>query len=134
MKDFALDVFLLDRALDHEIAIGKSLHGIGERDPRHRLLAGILGDEFLGDLARQVAIDGRHARLQAVGGDIVEHHVETGQCRDVSDAIAHLARTDHADFFYHDRHLVILLVRTRDTGVTLYFPSLPSASVNSGTA
>ena len=62
---------------------------------------------FFDDLARQVAVDGRHRRLQAIGGDIVQHHVEAGQRRHMRDAVAHLARADHADFLDHHRHLAI---------------------------
>ena len=38
------------------------------------------------------------AGLDAVGGDVVEQHVEAGERADMGDAVAHLAGADHADF------------------------------------
>ena len=40
VEDLALDLFLLDRALDHEIAVGEPVHGLGERDVLERLRLG----------------------------------------------------------------------------------------------
>jgi hypothetical protein len=71
VEDLALDFFLLDRAFDHQVAVGEPVHGFGGNDPVQRLLAGILRDNFLDDLARQIAVDGRHGGLQAIFGDIV---------------------------------------------------------------
>ena len=125
VKDLALDLFLLDRGLDHQVAVGEPVHGLGGNDPVQRLLAGILGDDLLGDLARQIAVDGRHRRLQPVGGNVVEHHVEPGQRRHMRDAVAHLARADHADLLDHRRHLVISPGTTRAIA-----PALPC--INTG--
>ena len=85
----------------------KPVDGLGRGDAVQRLLARVLGDDLLDDLARQIAVDGRHRRFQPVGGDIVEHHVQAGQRRHMGDAIAHLARADHADLLDCHRHLVI---------------------------
>src|SRR6516162_4602645 len=51
VKNPALDVFLLDRGLDDQIAVRQSVDRIRERDPLQRLLSGVLGDDFLGDLS-----------------------------------------------------------------------------------
>ena len=107
VKDLALDLFLFDRGLDHEVAIRQTVQRLGGADPGERLLAGVLGDGLLGDLARQIAVDGRHRRFQPFVGDVVEHHVETGQRRHMRDAVAHLARADHADLLDCHRHLII---------------------------
>ena len=103
----ALGLFLFDRRLDHEIAVGKTVERVGGRDPLQRLLALVVGDGLLRDLARQIAIDGCHRRLEAIGRNVVENHVHSGESRHMRDAVAHLARPDHADFPDHCRHLVI---------------------------
>ncbi len=51
VEDLALDLLLLDRALDHQVAIGKPFHRLGGDDPAERLLARVFGDDLLGDLA-----------------------------------------------------------------------------------
>ena len=107
VKDLALDLFLFDRALDHEVAIRQTIQRLAGANPGECLLAGVLGDGLLGDLARQMAVDGRHRRFQPLVGDVVEHHVEAGQRRHMRDAVAHLARADHADLLDCHRHLVI---------------------------
>ena len=107
VKDLALDLFLFDCGLDYEVAVRQAVQRPGGGDPGERLFAGVLGDGLLGDLARQMAVDGRHRRLQPFVGDVVEHHVQTGQRRHMRDAVAHLPRADHAELLDCHRHLVI---------------------------
>ncbi len=107
MKYLALDLFLFDRGLDHEIAVRQPVERLAGGDPVERLLARVLGNGLLGDLPRQMAVDGRHRRFQPLGGDVVEHHVEAGERRHMRNAIAHLARADHTDLLDCHRHLVI---------------------------
>jgi hypothetical protein len=64
---------------------------------RHARCGGSLADRALGDLARQVAVDGRQRRLDAVLGESWSTDVEPGHGRDMGDAIAHLACADDAD-------------------------------------
>jgi hypothetical protein len=107
VKDLALDLFLFDRGLDHEVAVRQTVQRLGGGNPVERFFARVLGDSLLGDLARQMAVDGRHRRFQPFVGDVVEHHVETGERRHMRDAVAHLARADHADLLDCHRHLFI---------------------------
>ena len=107
VKDLALDFFLLDGGLDHQVAVRQAIEGLRQTDPAESLLSRVFGDDFLRDLARQIAVDGRHPRFQPVGGHIVEHHVEAGERRHMRDAVAHLARADHADLVDCHRHPVI---------------------------
>ncbi len=96
-EDRALDVLLLGRGLDHEVAVAEVVERLRRRDARERGLARLLGEVALGDLARHVAVDGGKAGLDAVGRDIVEQHVEAGERADMGDAVAHLPGADDAD-------------------------------------
>ena len=66
-EDLALDVFLLGRRLDHEIAARQASYFSAGLMRAERRLAVVLADRLLADLARHVAVDGRHAGLDAVG-------------------------------------------------------------------
>ena len=67
-EDLALDVLLLGRRLDDEIAVAE-----GRRSSRPALMRlsaacrSLLGDALAADLARHVAVDGGDAGLDAVG-------------------------------------------------------------------
>ncbi len=108
-EDLALDVFLLGRRLDHQIAIAELVDRIGGRDALDRRLAFFVADALAADLARQIAIDGGNPRTDAVGDDVVQQHVEAGQRADMGDAVAHLAGADHADLTNGVRHPARLL-------------------------
>ena len=96
-EDAALDVFLLGRGLDHEVAVAERVVAVGRRDALERGLALVVGDALAAHLPRHVAVDGGDAGLDAVGGDVVEQHVEAGQRADMGDAAAHLTGADDAD-------------------------------------
>jgi hypothetical protein len=108
VKDLALDLFLLRGALDDDVAIRQRVDARGWLDPAKRRLARVVGEPALGDEPLQIAIDGRERRLDTVLGDVVQQHVETGHCRHMRDAVAHLARADHPDFFDVHSHPFIL--------------------------
>ena len=108
-EDFALDVLLLGRRLDHQIAIAELVERVGGRDALDRRLALFVADALAADLARQVAVDGGNPLGDAVGDDVVEQHVKAGQRADMGDAVAHLAGADHADLANGMRHRARLL-------------------------
>ena len=61
-EDLALDVFLLGRRLDHEIAVAELVERLGRADALERRLAVVLGDALAADLPRHVAVDGGERR------------------------------------------------------------------------
>ena len=97
-EDLALDVLALGGRLDHEIAVGEIVERRRDADPVKRRLAAGFVELALGDLARQQAVDRRERRLDALFGDVVEQHVQSGLGADQRDAGAHLAGADDADF------------------------------------
>ena len=103
-EDLALDVLLLGRRLDDEIAVAERVERFRRRDVLERRLRVLFLDDVLGDLARHVAVDGREPGLDAVGRDVVERHGKAGERADMGDAVAHLAGADHADFANSVRH------------------------------
>ena len=105
-EDLALDVFLLGRRLDDEIAVAELVERLGRRDALERGLALFLGDALAADLPRQVAVDGGEPGIDAVGRDVVEQHVQAGERADMRDAVAHLTGADHADLANWMRHLL----------------------------
>ena len=105
-EDLALDLLLLRRRLDHEIAVAEFVEGLGSRDALDRGLPLFIADALTADLARQIAADGGQTLGDAFGGDIVEQHVKAGERADMGDAAAHLAGADHADLANRMRHLL----------------------------
>src|SRR3954451_20897978 len=97
-EDRALDILLLGRRLDDEIAIGQSFQRFGRGDAFERGLTLLFADALATYLPRHVAVDRRDAGFDAVGGQIVELDVEPGERADMRDAAAHLSRPDDADF------------------------------------
>ena len=71
-------------------------------------------DLLAADLALHVAGYRRDGLVQHVLADVVQHHIEPGEGHDMRDAVAHLARADHADF--PDLHWPILPVHTVTIG------------------
>ncbi len=58
-EDLALDLFLLGRGLDHQIATGKRVVFLRRLDAGQRALAVLVADRLLADLPGHVAVDGR---------------------------------------------------------------------------
>ena len=112
-ENLALDVFLLGRRLDHEIAVAELVERLGRRDARERRLAVLLGDQLARDLPRQVAVDGGEPGIDAVGRDVVEQDVDAGERADMRDAVAHLTGADHADLADCKRHFLRLVAAAR---------------------
>ena len=96
-EDLPLDLLLLGRRLDDEVAVAEVVVLLRRTDALERRLAVLFADALAGDLPRHVAVDGRDPGLEAVGVDIVELDVEAGERADMRDAAAHLSRADHAD-------------------------------------
>ena len=96
-ENLALDLFLLGRRLDDEIAVAELVERVGRRDARERGLAVLLGDQLARDLPRQIAVDGGEPGIDAVGRDVVEQHVHAGERGHMRDAVTHLTGADHAD-------------------------------------
>ena len=115
-EDLALDVLLLGRGLDHQIAVGQRVVFLRRRDLRERVLARVLGDALLGDLTRHVAVDGRQTRLDAIGRHVVEHDRIARQRADMGNAVAHLPGADHADILNFLRHDFIRSMRSPALG------------------
>src|SRR5690606_33033452 len=65
----------------------------------------LLGDGLLGDLPRHVAVDGGKRLLDAIGGYVVQLHIEARKRTDMGNTRAHLSRSDHADFLNTLRHV-----------------------------
>ena len=66
-EDLALDLFLLGRGLDHQIAIAEIVERVGRRDVLERGLALLVADALAADLARQVAADGGEPSVMRSG-------------------------------------------------------------------
>ena len=105
-EDLALDVLLLGRRLDHEVAIAQFVEALGRSDALDRGLPLLFADALAADLARQVAADGGNTLGDAFGGDVVEQNVKAGERADMGDAAAHLAGADHADLANRMRRLL----------------------------
>ncbi|GJE44882.1 hypothetical protein AEGHOMDF_4074 [Methylobacterium soli] len=60
----------------------------------------------LGDLAREVAVDGGEARLDPRPLAVVQQDIEARHRADLGDAAAHLTRTDDPDPLDFDAHVV----------------------------
>ena len=61
LQDLDLQLLVLGRGLNGDVAVADHLQ-LGRRlDPRHRRVLGRLVDDALGDLARHVLLDGRQA-------------------------------------------------------------------------
>ena len=68
-EDLALDVFVLGRGLDDQIAIAEIVERLGRRDALDRRLPLLVADALAADLARQIAVDGGKTLGDAVGGN-----------------------------------------------------------------
>src|SRR5262249_31206526 len=64
----ALDVLLLGRRLDDQIAITQSVQRFRRGDAFERRLPLLFADALATDLPRHVAVDGRNTGFDAVGG------------------------------------------------------------------
>ena len=94
-----------DGRLDHEIAIGELVEGAGDLNAVEDRLALRFVHLPLGNLARQVAVDGRQSRVDALLRDVVEGNGQSRLSRNLSDAGAHLPRADDADRLDTDCHV-----------------------------
>ena len=112
-KDLALDLFLLARRLDHQIAVAELVERLRRRDALERGLTVFLGDQLALHLARQIAVDRGEPGIDAVAGNIVEQHVHSGERRHMRDAVAHLAGADHADLANCRGHFLRLVAGAR---------------------
>ena len=153
-EDRALDLFLLGRCLNDEIAIAQGFERLRRRDAFERGLPLFLCDALAAHLPRHVAVDGRNPGLDPVGGKVVELDVESGERADMGDAVTHLSRPDHADLANMKRHVAgtgfrplfdldhVLSPFLRRSWPWLHGraghhgqrPSLPSSAANSGSA
>src|SRR5262245_59168916 len=104
-EDRALDLFLLGRSLDDEIAIAEGLERLRRYDAFKRGLPFFLCNALATHLPRHVAVDGRNPGLHPIGGEVVELDVESGERADMRDAGTHLTRPDHADLANMKRHV-----------------------------
>ena len=110
-EDLALDVFLLGRGLDHESQAAMASYFSAGLMRAERGLAVVVADRLLADLPRHVAVDGRHAGLDAVARHVVQHHRIARQRADMGDAVAHLPGADHPDTLNIQRHVFVRSMR-----------------------
>ena len=103
-EDLALDLFLFDRGLDHDVTGRQRVVFFRRLDQRQRVLSLILADGVLGNLARHVAVDGRHAGLDALARHVVQHDWKARQRANMGNAVAHLSGADYPDTFNIERH------------------------------
>ena len=96
-EDLALDLFLLGRRFDHQVAIAQLGKRVGRDDALERGFTIFVGDALAADLPRQISVDGGNAYGNPLDGDVVEQNIETGQRANMRDAVAHLTRADYAD-------------------------------------
>ena len=73
-KNLALDLFVLGRGLDHEIAVAEPVERRGDPNPVEDRLAPRFIHLALGDLARKQAVDRRQGGVDALLGDILEEN------------------------------------------------------------
>ena len=99
-EDLALDVLVLRRRLDHEIAIGKGLErSSGRPDPVHRLGMRRHIDLLALDLAGEMVLSIREAPSSIRSSEIsLSTTSRPASGADLRDAGPHLARADNADF------------------------------------
>ena len=95
-EDLALDVFLLDRGLDDEVAVGERIDGRRRRDAPERRLPLAFADGVFRHLARHVAVDGGDAGLDPLLRNVVERDIEAREGAHMGDAAAHLTGADDA--------------------------------------
>src|SRR4029079_8903157 len=127
----ALDVFLLGRRLDHQIAIGETVVVLSGADALESGGLLVLGNALAGDLARHVAVDRGECLFQARRRNVVDHNRNPGQRADMSDTVAHLARADDADLANALRHD---WVRSLQRSYESYRLILASSAWSSGNA
>ena len=96
-QDLLLHRLVLDRALDHQIAVLEAVIAETRADPRQRRLLVAPGDLPPLDLTIHVLRDGRPRRLQPILVHVGDVDVEPGEHANVGDATAHLAGADDAD-------------------------------------
>ena len=125
--------------LDDDIAACHSVEFFRRLDARERGLAVVVADQLLADLTRHVAVDGRHARLDAVGRHVVQHHGIARQRADMGDAIAHLSGADHPDTLNFQRHVFVRSMRRpgswlRPRLLLFHFYDEPPSDTTGGTA
>ena len=97
--------------LDHDVATRHGVEFFRRLDERQRVFAGVLSDRFLGDLLRHIAVDGRHAGLDAIARHVVQHHGIARQRADMGNAVAHLPGADHPDTLNIQRHVFVRSMR-----------------------
>ena len=104
-ENLALDLLILGRGLDDEVAVGEILEA--SRRSLMRASAGACARLRVIWLrarpgAGQVAVDRGDRRLDALLGNVVHARRRSRQRADLRDAVAHLARADDADFANFD--------------------------------
>src|SRR5262249_207216 len=104
-KDRALDLFLLGRRLDDEIAIAEGFERLGRGDALERGLPLLFGDALPPHLPRHVAVVVPNPGLAPAGGPAVELAFDPGKRADMRDAATHLTRPDYADLANMKRHV-----------------------------
>src|SRR6187551_2614698 len=110
-EDLALDLFLFGGSFDDQIATRECVIFLRRLDARERVLAVVLADRLLADLPRHVAVDGRHASLDAVRFQIIEKDGIAGERAHVSYSVAHLAGADYPDTLNLD-HISVRSMRS----------------------
>jgi hypothetical protein len=96
-EELALDVEVLERGLDHELAAGKVGELSGEREaPEGRVLL-VLREAFLLDPAREVVVDAPARGLAELERHIAADDLETGLEADLRNPGTHRAEPDYAD-------------------------------------
>ena len=98
--------FSADR-LDGEVHVGELIERQRGLDLIDRPFSIHLGDAAGCDLAGEVAVDGRKARLDAFLAHIVEGDGVAGERTDMGDAVAHLAGSNYPDLRHCLSHLAL---------------------------
>ena len=95
-EDLFFDFALLSCCLDHDVGRFERLDGGGRLDALETCLHGLVGDHAAQDLTMHIAFDRAHTLGERIIGNIGHDDVIACQRRDMGNAIAHLARADHA--------------------------------------
>ncbi len=97
-EDLGLDRRILRRGFHHEVGLGRVGGEVRRaRDPRERLDLLLLGDLLFLDLAAEVLLDLREARVEPALVYVDEGDVVAGEGEDVGDAVAHRPGADDGD-------------------------------------
>ena len=111
-EDLALELLVLGRGLDHEVAVAKQLHALAGLDPAQRLRLVRLAQHLLLHLPAEEVVDPADRGVQRLARDVRQANLVARLGRHLGDAATHLPGADHADPpDLGDRRIVALPLR-----------------------